>query len=193
MCVAVKKNKLNSSAFTLIEILVTICIFAVIVVALGATLTSGIRLWKRANESGYEEVNFLIESEKLNENIRETFALEDIPLLGDKHSLQLPSLEGTMIFKSIYSFSPATKKLSLEKTTYENILADKEEIYLKKDLFEVDALEFSYLVYDLEEEAYLWQEEITEESYIPLAVKIKIERHNREIENIVFIPTNFYD
>jgi uncharacterized protein involved in tolerance to divalent cations len=47
-------------------------------------------------------------------------------------------------------------------------------------------------VYDLEEEAYLWQDEVEEESYSPLAIKITVERNNRKTEDLVFIPAYFY-
>jgi prepilin-type N-terminal cleavage/methylation domain-containing protein len=189
----VKKNKKKNSAFTLIEILVAVCIFAVIVVGLGATLNSGLKLWKKANESGYEEINFLLEIEKLNRNIREVFVIEGIPIIGNSVNLEIPVLEGAMIFRNHYSFDAATKKLTLEKTTYESILADKSEVYSKKDCFEAHSLLFSYLVFDPEQEIYLWQEEVNEETLSPIAIKIKITLDTKETEQIVFIPIYFYD
>jgi hypothetical protein len=107
--------------------------------------------------------------------------------------LEFPVLEGTMIFKNTYSYDAATKKLSLEKTTYEDILEDKEKVYLKKDNLTADSLEFSYLVYDREEEAYSWQDELEEDGTVPLVVKIKIQVNQKEIEEIIFVPIYFYD
>jgi prepilin-type N-terminal cleavage/methylation domain-containing protein len=187
-----KKNRGNP-AFTLIEILVAVCIFAIIVVGLGATLSSGLKLWKKANEFSYEEVVLMAEIEMLSKNIRSIFVLEDVPIKGTSNSLEFPVLEGTMIFKNTYSYDAATKKLSLEKTTYEDILEDKEKVYLKKDNLTADSLEFSYLVYDREEEAYSWQDELEEDGTVPLVVKIKIQVNQKEIEEIIFVPIYFYD
>ena len=187
------KNKKKILAFTLIETLVAVCLFAVIVVGLGATLNSGLRLWKKANESGYEEVAFLIELEKFKRNIREIFFVEDIPIVGDSQNLEIPVLEGTMIFKNHYSFDAASKKLTLEKTTYENILADKSKVYLKRDCLEADSFELAYLIFAPEEAIYKWQGTVDEESLSPIAIKIKITIDTKETEEIVFIPIYLYD
>jgi hypothetical protein len=119
--------------------------------------------------------------------------MEGIPIIGDSVNLEIPVLEGTMIFRNHYSFDAATKKLTLEKTTYENILADKGEVYSKKDCFETDSLLFSYLVFEPEQEIYLWQEKVDEETLSPIAIKVKIMLDTKETEQIVFIPIYFYD
>jgi prepilin-type N-terminal cleavage/methylation domain-containing protein len=186
------KNKIKPRGFTLIEVLVAVCIFAVIVVGLGSTLNSGLKLWKKANQRSYEDINYLIEFEMLSKNIRQIFSIESIPVVGDSKSLQLPVIEGAMIFRNSYSYDAATKNLSLEKTSYEDILGQAEKVYEKRDCLKADSLSFSYLVYDLEEEAYLWQDEVEEESYSPLAIKITVERNNRKTEDLVFIPAYFY-
>jgi hypothetical protein len=186
------RNKIKPGGFTLIEALVAVCIFAVIVVGLGSTLNSGLKLWNKANQTSYEDINYLIEFEMLSKNIRQIFSIESIPVVGDSSSLQLPVIEGAMIFKNIYSYDAATKKLSLEKTSYEDVLGQTEKVYEKKDCLKADSFSFSYLVYDLEEEAYLWQDEVSEESYNPLVIKIKAERNNRKTEDLVFIPAYFY-
>ena len=186
----------SKGAFTLIELLVAVCIFAVMVVGLGAVFSSGLNIFKRASGFGYEEVALLTEMERFSQNMREHIELVDVEFTGDKQEISFGTINAKTLFKVTYKYDPATKHLIYQKVKYEDILKEEEageaEVYKQIDAFSADTFEFSYLLFDDTEKIYMFRDTFDPEEEEPIAVKVNLRANEKEYEKTVFIPIYYF-
>ena len=96
-------------AFTLVELVVAVTIFAFIAAAIGACLYSGIKIWDRARNVDLAKANLLLDLDGI---ARELYQCADIPQIGfegDAQGFSFPSVSGSSIMKIAYRFDPAGK------------------------------------------------------------------------------------
>jgi len=184
--------KLKSpEGFTLIELLISICIFSIIAAALGGVLFSGVELWRRAQDVGYVQARTLLELEFFSRRLRQSLNIEEIPLRGDNVSIEFPTLTNNSLLKVRYIFDSSDKEFRYGKIGYQDILEqdeDSAEAYSESLVFKADAISFTYLSFDSQDNTYLWKDSLAAEEGMPVAIKINIEKDQKEFEKIVFIP-----
>ena len=175
-------------SFTLVELLIAVCIFSIIAGALGATLFSALKLWQRARATGYSQTNILLTIESLSRDLRQSFILAEVDFKGNKEEIEFATIIGDEIYKLNYSFS-SIKGFTVEKTKHKDIVAKKDNIDSEIILFKAKTIKFSYFIFDDKELQYQWRDSFDQEDKVPLAVKVVVEQGERRFEKIIFIPT----
>lgn len=183
----------TESGFTLIELLIVLAIFSIVSIAVYATLSSGLRVWRRAQEVSIPERKDLLRIEKLSRELRQTFDFKDIDFYGHKDRLQLPAIVDADIVRVTYSFDADKKILFRSVDKLADILAaeEKNETLESKPLpylSNVDKLSFSYFHFDLQKNGYFWKEDWVEQRNLPLAVKLDITVNKQSHATTIFIP-----
>ncbi len=178
--------KLNKS-FTLVEILIVVCIFAIIAGSLGMTLFSALKLWQRAQAAGFIQTNILLSFESFSHNLRQAVLFPEFDFLGKKDKVEFMTIINDEIYKIEYKFS-VSDLFSSKKTKYQDLIEEKDNQYSENELFKADSLVLSYLVFDDKELEYQWRDSFEQEGKVPLAVKIAVEEGERSFEKIVFVP-----
>ena len=176
---AVKRKSL-----TLVEIIITASLVAVVGIAVFSAVSSGLKIWQRLTKSTIEE-DVHIFFEKFGFDIRNSFAYEGIDFSGSDDSLTFASLVSGSGFnlapgQVTYHFYPEGEVVTSEKRTVTNLFRDKPGI-IERRLEDVQALSFSYYFYDPLRKEYFWVSD-WEEDRLPLAVRINLEikRDKRE-------------
>ncbi|MFH1678923.1 MAG: type II secretion system protein GspJ [Candidatus Omnitrophota bacterium] len=182
-----RNKRFNSRSFTIIELLITAGIFAVVSVAIYTTFNSGIRVWRSVKDADIAEARNLIKFEKLNRELRQAFNFQDIAFAGTNEQIEFPQVIDSDITRVTYLLDAGKKNLSRSQIKLKDILeAQSPEpgaIYFTN----IEKFNLSYLYFDLEKSAYSWKES-WEGPGLPFAVKIDISIDGKTYASTVFIP-----
>lgn len=194
-------------AFTLIELLIAISIFAVVAVALYSTFFAGISIWRRSSAGGdiYQEVKFTLDD--ITKDLRNiVYCTKDEESMyafsGGAQEITFFTLEAPFVregeprkelVKVVYKYDQEKDELirmRAEKSTGFDVEKSEREALLKnmKEL----KFEYSYFSGD-EDEPYLWQEEWEDdEARIPRGVRLTFRvKTEKEAEPLEFTKTIF--
>jgi prepilin-type N-terminal cleavage/methylation domain-containing protein len=177
------KQPSHRRGFTLVEMLVALCVLAIFSVGLASVFFSGMKLYKKV--SG--DTQGTLELETFSRDLRQTWTMSAIKFSGNSSRVEFPAVLNYRVAKVIYEYDPLNKQFICRWIDYRDILNHKEE-YEQKVLFSAAGVEFSYFVFERDSGAYTWTDEWEKEGNIPLAVKIKAVIKDRTLERVIFIP-----
>lgn len=178
--------------FTLVEMMVVACIFAIIAAAIGTSFASGLKLWGRF-KGGDAQRDALIGFEIMAKDLRQGLNLPVIGFEGKAAEVSFPLLEGDLIAKITYRFDPDKKALFRKRVYLKDILSaeyGEEPEYIEREFLSPEELSLSYLSGDLTTKTYVWEDEWKKAKGIFPAIKIKAKFGNAELEKTVFIPVS---
>lgn len=187
-----KKSK-APEGFTLVELLVSITIFAAVSGAIYATFSCGMSVWRRMQEMDSRGRKPALRIEKLSRELRGVLNFNEIPFSGSGNQITFAGILDSEINRITYSFDLQAKTLYRSTDKFSDILAAKKESAefsshpLPYWAGEINSMSFSYLYFDLAQNAYLWKEKWID-PVLPLAVKIEITTDNDAYTKTVFIP-----
>lgn len=179
--------------FTLIELLIATSIYAILSIAIYATFSSGMGVWRRAGEINIAQRRNTLRIEKLSRELRQTFSFKDIGFYGSKDKIYFPAIQDLEITRITYFFDAGKKIVFRSSERLSDILSqEKEEQKLQPKTFtylaDIDKLTISYFYFDLQKNAYLWKDDWIQENP-PLAVKFDIISGETSYATTIFIPT----
>lgn len=212
-----KKKLFSRQSFTLVELLISITIFALAGTAVYSVFASGMVAWRRGNKDKTYTRKIRLATELMARDLKNTFDFSEIPFEGEESSVRFAALisneldlgdESSKKYNEVgrvaYFFDKEKKTLCKEEKNFPDIIQDKEESFdiQKKEedakvkvLFEhLSGLEFSYCYLDNATGNYKWKDDWKKEEQdsIPVAVRIKIElkkeMNQEDFERLVFIP-----
>lgn len=193
----------RSKGFTLIEILVTLSIMAIIAGAIFSTLAGGINVYKRVKTLTGERADILLSLEKLEEDLNNVFIMSGIGFTGDAKKVVFPKLisasclrpgeDKTPLGKASYYFDDRSSALFKEEQGYARAVSKSNESECAPErLASVKDLTFSYYYFDAETKGYEWRDSWSAENSLPLGVKIEatfnVGLKSVKVKRIVFIP-----
>ncbi len=177
------RNNRNKEGFTLIEVVIVTAMAAVISLALYSTLSNGLRIWKKVNDSSVEEdIGFFLA--RMNTDVRNSFVFKTIPFTGTAEHVDIPTLvmfpqsHAKTIGKVVYAFDPYAHTLTRRSWDYSRISREAQGA-AAQSLQSVKRAGFQYYYYDPEKKDYLWVQEWQRKS-LPVAVRVEIELNGRE-------------
>ncbi|OGQ48394.1 MAG: hypothetical protein A3H42_02905 [Deltaproteobacteria bacterium RIFCSPLOWO2_02_FULL_46_8] len=165
----------NKNGFMLIEMLLVVSIVAVIALAIYSSLSAGVHIWKRLDR-GAGEMHLFLALEKMQKNLRNSFAFKAIGFEGAENEISFPGLvlvktdkEGEVFHQEPgrirYYYSAASQSLCLEKTSYIDwIKGIKKEC--QKEIQGVKKIAFEY------QDSHSWKTS-WKQNKVPQAVRLK--------------------
>jgi len=175
-----RKNKIKKG-FTLIEIIITSAMLALISLVIYTTFSNGAKIWQRLHQDiAEEDLNIFLD--KFARDLRNSFKFSTINFLGQEERLEFttlvysPTLNKTSAGKIIYFYEPEQETLSRQQLDYSQIYSG-EESFSKQALKNIKSLKFQYYLYDPQKKEYLWQQDWAKEN-LPLAVRLEFEFDN---------------
>ena len=188
------RNRFNR-AFTLIEMLVVVSMVFFVSLAVYATLSAGLRIWKRINVNTPGE-NISIFFEKFTSDLKNTVKFSSLSFSGAEDSFEFVSLVEShrignkTIGKIVYSFNNSSRSLKRYEKDIAHIFREEPGIE-HNALSDIRAVRFYYYHYDKENDYYTWEDEWGLES-IPLAIRLELtmgtENASEKFTKTVSIP-----
>ena len=172
------------TGFTLIEVLISGAIISLIAMAVCSVFASGINVWRKGNQSRRDQRNIRLFSEKLTQELRNTFKFSNIPFEGTEDSITFAAL----IENNSNEENPHDE---VGRISYflndQNVFCRREETYAESFQPEeagicdqlipgVSGINFSYCYLDNATGDYKWKEDWVKEEQdtIPQAIKIEL-------------------
>ena len=164
--------------FTLLELLIAILIFAVIVSAVYSTLYSGIKVWNEGDAQTRFPESSQMALNRMTKDIRNATKFSEIKFEGEKHSISMPVIKGSICKVSYYLDND---NIIRDIQTYPESLRGQTK---KRELVSgIQELVFSYCNSEKE-----WKDS-WEEANLPYAVKLSIKsKEDNVLEAITEIP-----
>jgi len=184
-----QKNRFRTG-FTLVEILISSAIIALVLGGVYGVLASGIRVWKEGSRSGSAERRERFFLERLSRELRDTFPLTTIPLKGAEDSLAFAALEDKGIVRVSY-FVNMENFLCRRLQSYAQSYKKEDEFEYVKLIPGVLALKFSYCYLDNGSGDYKWKDKWKpeEQDSLPRAVKVELELKRESEPAVKFAKT----
>ena len=177
----VMRKKKNSTGMTLIELLITMTILAVISTAIYASLNSGLKIWKRINQQlVHEDLDIFFD--RFGHDLRNCARFAGISFTGTQERVEFPTIlpsphfGGDVIGRITYAYDQQAKTLIRVQQDFSQIHSG-EEPSKTQPIPDLGLVKFRYYVYDKETKEYSWREDFLEGDF-PLAVRIELELGN---------------
>ncbi|MBN3039799.1 MAG: prepilin-type N-terminal cleavage/methylation domain-containing protein [Candidatus Omnitrophica bacterium] len=187
----------HKKTFTLIEMLISISLVVILGLVVYSVLSSGIRVWHRANVSYIgEDVNIFFE--KFSADLRNSFKYKGIDFSGSEHSLKFASLVKTTSKnyglnrgpgEVSYFYSKDNSALFKGKKNLSDIFKNKQG-FIQEVMPGVINCEFKY--YSMMEKAWLsqWDEENASPKAVAVKIQVEYEGVKQEFTKTVIIPSS---
>ena len=101
----------HNQAFTLIEVLVVVGLFAVIATSLFSSFILGMRVWKRSSIDSYQAQKAVISLERLSQELRQAIIYSEIPFEGEDAEVNFVNVRNNKIYNISYYYSKSDRAL----------------------------------------------------------------------------------
>ena len=188
------KKRPRAKAFSLVELLISVSIFAVVSVAIYSTFSSGLTVLRRSKNIDLAQQKFLLKIEKFSRDLRQTPTFNKQLFSGTKDKLSFAGIINEMPSRLTYYYDNSSAAFMYNADELSNIIDEKgaidPKLKSKSAVFinKVKEAKFSYLLLDLKKNNYEWLEE-WKEKYLPLALKLNIVTDKQNYETTIFLPT----
>jgi hypothetical protein len=178
----------NKFGLTLVEVLITCFMVALIGIAVYSSLNNGIKAWARVQQKLPEE-DVAIFFDKFFNDVSNSFQYPRMGFIGNQTYFTFPTiitqrehyadLSGRGIGKCAYNFNSGQNCLERAQETYSDIFEGRAPNF-SCILGDIEASVFSYYFYDKEKEEFAWSlewpppEGKPQDANMPLAVRAQI-------------------
>ena len=185
-------------AFTLIELLITVSITAMVALAVFSTFAAGFKTYAKVKDYNTLQTDVLLASQKLENDLRNTFGFSGIGFAGERKKISFAGMvnRNSSLGRISYLFDIGSggALIKTEQPYSTALLENKPEETVSKALAAVKDVDFSYYYFDPATHKYDYKYSWSEAEGIPMAVKIKIiyqsENKDLQLEKNVFIPVS---
>lgn len=146
-------------AFTLIELLITASIAALVAVAIFSVFAAGINVYNRVRSYSDIRTDILFSLEKIEKDLKNTPNISQIAFIGKADIVTFPKAIGSVS----YYIDNSTHYLVGEDRDYSAATAEEPPRGEVTPLVYADSIKFSYFYYDSKSAEYYWKEEWAEE------------------------------
>jgi prepilin-type N-terminal cleavage/methylation domain-containing protein len=175
------------SGFTLVEVLLSVTIFAIIAVSVAGTFFSGIKLWDRVRGTDFVKTSFLIDLEKVAVDVRQAMDVPVIGYTGSAEEFSFPSIEKDSIMRLMYYFDPVQQALIRKTQSLSSILEEKTDPAASTtEIFNASNVTFQYLVKNANSTD--WESGWKKDDGIIHAVKLEGVSNGVPFSKIIVIP-----
>jgi len=174
----------KKKGFTLIEVLLSGVIVSLVAIFVYSIFASGIHVWKKGNQSRNYQRKLRIFSEKVTQELRNTFQLSSVVFEGSEDLITFATLiknisseeEGYNQLGRVTYFVNDEDVFCRQEETYAESFNSKEEGVYEELISGVSQVKFSYCYLDNLTGNYEWKEDWVKEEQdtIPQAIKIEL-------------------
>jgi type II secretory pathway pseudopilin PulG len=188
-----KKNKANTAAFTMVELLISVGIFSVISIAVFSTFSSGLKVLRKTKMVDLARQKIFLKEERFSRELRESGPCRKKLFSGKSAKISFSGTQNYLPCRITYYFDETTQSILREVDKLSDIIAaerDETDLKPQRSVFmaKVESAQFSYLFLDLKKNSYIWKEE-WKQDYLPVAVKLVILSQGNNYATTVFLPT----
>lgn len=208
--IAHEAPRVTKGGFTLVELLISVVIVALVGTAVYAVFANGINAWRRGMEIKIYERKARLTLEKIARELRNSFKFSNIAFEGEEDFLRFPALISAAsdssrdpeshyeVGRITYFYDKKGDALCKKEEIYPEVFDEKKRGFAQKKVLiqQLRELKLSYCYFDNATGNYKWKDDWKKEEQdtIPQAVKIKMIFEEgkglpkESFEKTIFIP-----
>lgn len=180
-------------AFSLVELLIALSIFAVVSIAIFSTFSSGLSVLRRVKNVDLAQQSLALKLERFSRELRQAVPLRKLTLTGKSDTLSFGQILDDIPCRVTYYFDRSARALVRQSDLLADIIKDGQiDPELKAEgrpfIKNVTGVKFSYLAFDLKKQACVWSDACKGVT-IPLAIKLELSTDKKNYVQTVFLPT----
>ena len=166
---------------TLVELLVTLVLFALIAATLAATFAGGLKVWERFQTSGTREQWLEVAFDQFRRDLHDARRFQPIPFQGTYDTVSFPALVSTAtetgdyqeLGRVGYFWDGARRRLCRSHDPYRRLAHAGLKDTCETAMSDLDRLHLSYYTWDAANGTYSWSSSWSA-AEPPLAVKLEL-------------------
>ena len=187
-----KGKRRFAAGFTLLELIVSGALIFLVSITVYAVFSSGINVWKKANQAKSKGYGLRLIAEKLSVELRNTFKFSSIPFEGTEDSIAFAALVDNQLSRISY-FIDEKDVFCRRVQGYSDVFRKGESGKYYSLLSGATKLKFGYCYLDSASGEYKWKDKWVKEEQdtMPRAVKIELTFKKDTGEELKFAKTVF--
>ncbi|MBL7085422.1 MAG: prepilin-type N-terminal cleavage/methylation domain-containing protein [Candidatus Omnitrophica bacterium] len=190
----------TDKGFTLLELLITASLIALMGLAIYSTFARGIAVWERGGMTDVIEQETRFGLEKMAKELRNSFKFSGIKFSGTKNDVSFPTYVNIAgigeapkweVGEVSYFYSSKKKSFFRKKANYVDLFQD-DEPEAEEMVSQINNLEISYYFFDPIGKSYKWKDSWDGKESFPLGVKISLTvgsgEDEKEFIKTVYLP-----
>ena len=190
--------------FTIIELIITTTLMAVVGAAITAVFMRGLQVWERARMSNQLELDAKFSLEKMAKELRNTYAFQGIPFSGKESEVSFPSyVQRVDAEKSVpreigtisYFMNSSEKALMRLQKPYDELFQHFQEPQAKVALSPIEGFKVQYYHFNMTLKLYEWKDSWEEPGHAPLGIRfvltIRKGKEDKSFIKMVILPVDF--
>jgi len=203
--------KIRTKGFTLLELLITASLIALMGLAIYATFARGVAVWERGSETDVIEQETRFGLEKMAKELRNSFKFSRIEFSGTKDAISFPTYVNPVryslsngvntadiaqtpkweIGRINYFYDSSKKSFFCREASYIDLFQD-DLPKAREIVSQVNDLEISYYFFDAIGKTYKWKDSWSDKKDFPLGVRISLTvgsgEDEKEFVKTVYLP-----
>jgi len=192
--------KVRAKGFTLLELLITASLIALMGLAIYCTFARGVMVWERVNKTDVVEQEAMFSLQTLAKELRNSFKFSGIEFNGNKNEISFPTYVNTArigktpiweVGRVSYFYDSKKGVFFRRQESYIDLFRDKLP-RAKEKISQAEDLEISYYFFDAIGKTYKWKDSWTDKENFPLGIKIKLlagtGENEKEFVETVYLP-----
>lgn len=186
--------------FTLLELLITASLIALMGLAIYATFARGLAVWERGNKADIAEEELRFGLEKMAKELRSSFNFSGIEFKGSEDEISFPTYVNTAhiagtpsweVGEVSYSYDSKKKSFFRKEASYIDLFQD--ELPEREEIIpQIKDLEISYYFFDAIGRTYKWKDSWADKESFPLGVRVALTiesgEDEKEFVKTVYLP-----
>jgi len=176
-------------SFTFVELLIVVAIFSLLSLAVYTTFSSGIRIWRRIQDTSILQRRVFLGLERISQDLRQALDFSKIGFSGKINEVGFPFLSAENEILRV-SYFLEEKTLYRKQESFKDIIEEKENPKIKSMLSGIDDLKFSFAYQEEGKKEYIWKDTWDKEEGIPKIIKMELKAKDANFTKTVTIPTS---
>jgi len=192
--------KARIKGFTLLELLITTSLIALMGLAIYSTFARGVMVWERGSKTDIVEQEARFTLQNLAKELRNSFKFSGIKFSGTKDAISFPTYVNTArvgeapkweIGRVSYFYDSSKKSFFCREASYVDLFQD-DLPKAREIVSQVNDLEINYYFFDAIGKTYKWKNSWSDKETFPLGVRIALTtgsgEEGKEFVKTVYLP-----
>jgi len=193
--------KTRIKGFTLLELLITTSLIALMGLAIYSTFVRGVMVWDRGSKTNIVEREVRFSLQSLAKELRSSFKFSGIEFKGTKNEISFPTYVNTAgiaqapkweVGRVSYFFDSKKNTFSRWQKSYIDLFQD-DLPKAREIVSQVNDLEINYYFFDTIGKTYKWKNSWSDKENFPSGIRIVLTigsgEEEKEFVKTVYIPT----
>ncbi len=182
-----KNDRRSERGLTLVEILITVTIFAIVSVGISALFLSGMTLWTRIGGVDFARSERILDLELIARDLRQSLNLPAIGFEGTANTFSFPAVDGGEVVRVTYAVDAGAGQVKRRVGLFSEILAGHTDSFVREETA-LTAQKIVFKYYYADDSGSSWLEVWPKDKGTFRAIRVEGESQGEPFVKTIIIP-----